>query len=376
MLIVRRLFMKIFCSKDALLTGVNTVQKAVSNKNTLPVLQGILIKAENNSLIFEATDMEIGIRCVVDAQIEREGTVVLPARLFSEIVRKLPTVTIEIEQRDDAVNIHYYESDILLKGFDPEEFPLLPDLFDAASFNLPINLFKTMIRQTVYACALEENRPVFTGILLQIEDSNIRLIGTDTHRLAYRISEIENPEGQKFYGVIPGKTLSEIYRLLKEDDEVLTIRFNQSQISFQFGSVHLLSRLIDGQFPNYKQVIPKSCQTKIYLSTREFSDAVERASLLARDSSSHANIVRLSADQEKLWLDQTSEIGKISEKMDIQMEGTEVKVAFNAKFLLDVLKVIDNEKIIFELSGPYGPGVIRPADDPNYINLVLPVRTS
>lgn len=367
--------MKIYCSKDSLLTGVNTVQKAVSNKNTLPVLQGILIKAENNTLVFEATDMEIGIRCVVDAQIEREGRVVLPARLFSEIVRKLPAATIEIEQRNDAVNIHYYESDILLKGFDPEEFPLLPDLYEAVSFNLPILLFKTMIRQTVYACAIEENRPVFTGILLQIEDSNIRLIGTDTHRLAYRISEIENPENLKFYGVIPAKTLSEIYRLLKDDDEVLTIRFNQSQVSFQFGSVHLLSRLIDGQFPNYKQVIPKSCQSKIYLSTQEFSDAVERASLLARDSS-HANIVRLTLEKERLWLDQASEIGKISEQIDIQMEGTEVKVAFNAKFLLDVLKVIDSEKIIFELSGPYGPGVIRPVADPNYLNLVLPVRTS
>lgn len=375
MIITRRLFMKIYCSKDALLTGVNTVQKAVSNKNTLPVLQGILIKAENNTLVFEATDMEIGIRCVVDAQIEDEGMIVLPARLFSEIVRKLPTATIEIEQRNDAVNIHYYESDILLKGFDPEEFPLLPDLFDVVSFNLPISLFKTMIRQTVYACAIEENRPVFTGLLLQIEDSNIRLIGTDTHRLAYRISEIDNPEDLKFYGVIPAKTLNEIYRLLKDDDEVLTIRFNQSQVTFQFGSVHLFSRLIDGQFPNYKQVIPKSCQSKIYLSTKEFSDAVERASLLARDSS-HANIVRLSVEKERLWIDQTSEIGKISEQLDIQMEGNEVKVAFNAKFLLDVLKVIDSDQIVFELSGPYGPGVMRPVDDPNYLNLVLPVRTS
>lgn len=367
--------MKIFCSKDALLTGVNTVQKAVSNKNTLPVLQGIFIKAENNVLIFEATDMEIGIRCVVPAQIEREGMVVLPARIFSEIVRKLPDATIELEQREDSINIHYYQSDIVLKGFDPEEFPLLPDLYDAVSFNLPITLFKTMIRQTVFACAVEENRPVFTGTLLQIEGSNIRLVGTDTHRLAFRISEIESPEDLKFYGVIPAKTMSEIYRLLRDEDEILTIRFNQSQVSFQFGSVHLLSRLIDGQYPNYKQVIPQSCQTKVLLSTKSFSDSVERASLLARDSS-HSNIVRLSVEEERLWIDQASEIGKISEQMDIKMEGTEVKVAFNAKFLLDVLKIIDSEEILIELSGPYGPGIIRPFNDPNYLYLVLPVRTS
>lgn len=367
--------MKAFCSKDALLTGVNTVQRAVSSKNTLPVLQGILIRAEGHSLIFEATDLELGIRCIVPAQIEEQGVIVLPARIFSDIVRKLPDATIEIEQQNDVINIKYYQSDIALRGFDPDEFPLLPELYDAVSFNLPVSLFKTMIRQTVFACSTEENRPVFTGALLQIEESNIRLVGTDTHRLAYRIAEIPNPEQLKFHGVIPAKTMSEIYRLLKEEDETLTIRFNQSQIVFQFGSVHLLSRLIEGQYPNYKQVIPQSCQTKVFLSSKMFQESVERASLLARDGS-HANIIRLSVDSERLSIDQTSEIGKISEQMEVKMEGTDVKIAFNAKFLLDVLKVIDSEEILLELSGPYSPGIIRPTDEPNYLYLVLPVRTS
>lgn len=367
--------MKAFCSKDTLLTGVNTVQRAVSNKNTQPILQGILIKAENNSLIFEATDLEIGIRCVLPAQIEEEGTIVLPSRIFSDIVRKLPDTMIELEQQNDGINIHYYQSDIALRGFDPEEFPLLPDLYDAVSFNLPVSLFKTMIRQTVFACSTEENRPVFTGTLLQIDGPNIRLVGTDTHRLAYRIAEIPNQEDFKFNGIIPAKTMSEIYRLLRDEDEILTIRFNQSQVIFQFGMVHLLSRLIDGQFPNYKQVIPNSCQTKVFLSSRLFQDAVERASLLARDGS-HANIIRLSVEEERLLIDQTSEIGKISEQMEIRMEGAQVKIAFNAKFLLDILKVIDTEDILLELSGPYSPGIIRPIDDPNYLYLVLPVRTS
>jgi DNA polymerase III subunit beta len=367
--------MKAFCSKDSLLTGVNTVQKAVSSKNTLPVLQGILIRAEGHSLVFEATDLEIGIRCVVPAQIEEEGVIVLPARIFSDIVRKLPDATIEIEQQNEVINIHYFQSDIALRGFDPEEFPLLPELYDAVSFNLPVSLFKTMIRQTVFACSTEENRPVFTGTLLQIEGSNICLVGTDTHRLAYRVAEIPNQEDLKFHGVIPAKTMSEIYRLLRDEDETLTIRFNQSQVVFQFGSIHLLSRLIEGQFPNYKQVIPQSCQTKVFLSARSFQDSVERASLLARDGS-HANIIRLSVDSEHLWIDQASEIGKISEQMEIKMEGTDVKIAFNAKFLLDVLKIIDSEEILLELSGPYSPGIIRQMDEPNYLYVVLPVRTS
>lgn len=368
--------MKAYCSKDTLLTGVNTVQKAVSNKNTQPILQGILIKAENNALTFEATDLEIGIRCVVPAHIEEEGVIALPARIFSDIVRKLPDATIELEQQNDVINIHYYESDIALKGFDPEEFPLLPDFYEGAiSFDLPVSLFKTMIRQTVFACSTEENRPVFTGVLMQIEESNIRLVGTDTHRLAYRIAEIPNHEDFKFHGVIPAKTMSEIYRLLRDEDETLTISFNQSQVVFQFGSVHLLSRLIEGQFPNYKQVIPQACQTKVYLSSKLFQESVERASLLARDGS-HANIIRLTVDPERLYIDQTSEIGKISEQMEIKMEGSDVKIAFNAKYLLDVLKVIDAEDILIELSGPYSPGIIRSIEDPNYLYVILPVRTS
>lgn len=371
--------MKVICSKDILLTGVNTVQRAVSTKNTLPVLQGILMKVENDKITFSATDLEIGITCELPVQVIEEGTVVLPAKLFSDIVRKLPDTMISLELKDDLVKINYYQSDISIKGYDPEEYPLLPDIFDASSFELPTSLFKMMVRQTVFACAAEENRPVFTGVFLQIEGNTLRLISTDTHRLAYRITEFPNPENLHFSGIIPAKTMSEIYRLLKEEDELLTIRYNNSQVAFQFGSVYLISRLIDGQFPNYKQVIPQSCETKVYIKVRELLDAVERASLLSRDTSG-INIVRFNIGEKDgnstLKIAQVSEIGKISEQIDIEMEGKEVGISFNAKFLLDALKVIDSEEILFELSGSYSPGVMRPLNDQNYLYLVLPLRTS
>lgn len=367
--------MKVNCSKDSLLTGVNTVLKAVSSKNTMPVLQGILVKAENQHLIFEATDLEMGIRCMVPAHIEEEGVTVLPARIFSDLVRKLPDAPIELELQNDILKINYYESNLQLRGYDPDEFPLLPDLNGEETFALPVDIFKNMIRQTIFACSTEESRPVFTGCLLQIEESNLRLIATDTHRLAYRIAEISNPENYKFQGIIPAKTLNEIYRLLKDDEESLAIRFNEAQILFQFGTVELLSRLIEGQFPNYKQVIPQSCQTKLYLDTKLFQDSVERASLLARDGS-HPNIIKLSVESERLSIDQTSDLGEISEVMSIKKEGNDVNIAFNSKYLLDVLKVIDSEEILMEMSGSYSPGVIRPIDDPNYLYLALPVRTS
>ncbi|MCB8816815.1 DNA polymerase III subunit beta [Desulfosporosinus shakirovi] len=367
--------MKIFCSKDALLSGVNAVQRAVSNKNPLPVLQGILIQADNQSLQFAATDLEMGIRCDVPAQVTEKGTMIVPAKLFTEVVRKLPDTTITLEEKDQQITIGYYQSEIILHGYDPEEFPLLPDLIEPLSFELPTIIFKNMIKQTIFSCAAEENRPVFNGILLQIEGTNIRLVATDTHRLAYIISEITNSGESRFSGIIPSKTLSEIYRLLRDEDEVLNISYSSNQVVFQFGSIYLISRLIEGQFPNYKQVIPQTCETKVYLSVREFLDAVERASLLSRDKSG-ANIIRINVENNELRIDQSSELGKISEQIGIEMEGNDVRIAFNAKFLIDALKVIDSDRILFELSGPFSPGVMRPLDNPNYIYLVLPVRTS
>ncbi len=370
--------MKVFCSKDILLSGVNTVQRAVSAKATLPILQGIYLKAEGQSLTFSATDLEIGIRCQVPAQIDQEGGAVVPARLFSELVRKLPDTTLTIELLDNTLHIHYYQSSLTLKCFDQEEFPLLPDLLDSQSFSLPSNLFKNMVKQTVIACAVEESRPVFTGILLQVEGNQIRLVATDTHRLAYRQAEFPNQEGLNFHGIIPAKTMSEISRLLKDEDEFLNISYNNAQISFQFGNVHLLSRLIEGQFPPYNQVIPQNCETKVHLSMRSFLDAVERASLLSREGNTGITIVRLNIDKdtETLRIEQTSEVGKISEQIEINIEGNGLVIAFNSKFLLDALKIMDSEFIVLELSGSFGPCVIRPTNDPNYLYLALPVRTA
>ncbi|WP_407306032.1 DNA polymerase III subunit beta [Desulfosporosinus sp. SB140] len=367
--------MKIFCSKDSLLSGVNAVQRAVSSKNTLPVLSGILISAEQQCLRFAATDLELGIRCEVPAQVEEEGVIVVPAKLFAEVVRKLPDTTITIKEQDGSITIYYYQSEITLRGYDPEEYPLLPDLIEPVSFSIPTVVFKNMIRQTIFSCAVEENRPVFNGTLLQIEGSNLRLVATDTHRLAYSISEIENPEDASFSGIIPAKTLSEIYRLLRDEDEYLLISFNKTQVVFQFGLIFLVSRLIEGMFPNYKQVIPQTCETKINLSVRNFLEAVERASLLSHDKSG-ANIIRIKVESTQLRIDQTTELGKISEQVEISTQGKDVMIAFNAKFLIDALKVIDSDQIMFELSGPYSPGVMRPLDNPNYLYLVLPVRMS
>ena len=286
--------MEILCTRDDFLTGVNTVQRAVSAKSTLPILQGIKLKAVDNSLWFEATDLELSIRCCLAVTVHGEGQVVLPAKLFSEIVRKLPDGDLRIVSDEHNINIYYDHSNFVINGFDPEEYPEIAEIPSPDPIMLPSSLFKNMIKQTIFACAVDASRPVFTGMLLHIDKENISLVATDTHRLAYSTSVIPGNE-KEFKGIIPAKAMQEVYRLL-DDDEMLTIKYNKSRVVFEFGSVQIMTRLIEGQYPNYKQVIPQSCNTKILVNAKKFLDTVERASLLSRDNYLKTNTVRFSVE--------------------------------------------------------------------------------
>ncbi|MGI5902374.1 MAG: DNA polymerase III subunit beta [Desulfitobacteriia bacterium] len=364
--------MKILCTKEDLLKGVNTVQRAISSKSTLPILQGIRLHTENNLLWFEATDLEIGIRCSLPLEIEEQGAVVLPARLFSEIVRKLPDTPIRIESKDRNVEILYDNSNFIINGYDPEEYPEIAEIASPENIEISSSLFTNMIRKTVFACATEETRPVFTGVLLHIEKEKISLVSTDTHRLAFYKAVIPGNE-KEFKGIIPSKTMQEVLRLLDED-QILNIQYNEGRIIFKFDSIQILTRLIEGQFPSYKQVIPQTCHTKLVVNSRNLLDTVERASLLSRDDYLKTNTVRFAIDNSMLNINQHSEMGKISEQINIEQEGEGVEISFNAKYITDVLKVIEAENVTMETSGAFNPCVFRPENEEDYLYLVLPLR--
>jgi DNA polymerase-3 subunit beta len=364
--------MKILCKKEDLITGVNTVQRAVSSKNTHPILQGIRLRTEDSNLWFEATDLEIGIRCKVPVNILEEGEVVLPARLFSEITRKLPDTEIKIESVDNNINIFYDNSDFAINGYDPEEYPEIAETSSTDEIEIPADLFKNMIRQTIFACALEETRPVFTGILLEIEQENISLVSTDTHRLACSNALIAGND-KEFRGIIPSKTMQEISRLLN-DDGILNIKCNNSKVTFNFDTVQILTRLIEGQFPSYKQIVPQSCNTKLHVNSRKLMDTVERASLLSKDNYLKTNTVRFNIENSQININQYSELGKISEQIDVDQDGEDVAISFNAKYILDILKVVETENIIMETSGSFSPCIFRPENNDDYLCLVLPLR--
>jgi len=367
--------MKLTATKDNLSYGVQVVQRAVSTKNPLPILSGILLKTGNGHLNFTATDLEMGIECSVPVSIEGEGGVVLPVRYFGEIVRRLPDVNISIEvnKENNLTLIKYGQSEFDLLGMPAEEFPILPSIDSEDTLVLKQDLFKNMIKQVGFSTSTDDNRPIFTGILMEIESKEIRLVATDTHRLAYRIGNIENgdTEIQKSV-IIPGKTLNELNRIMTGDSEELKIAFGENQAVFEMPGIRLISRLIEGQFPNYKQVIPQGCKTKIKIKTKELLEATERASLLAKEG---ANIIKLTVTDGSLVINSNSpEIGKIEEQLAIEMEGEETQIAFNSRYLIDVLKVIDADEILLELTGSLSPGIIKRADGENYIYLILPIR--
>lgn len=367
--------MKFNSNKENLAYGVQVVQRAVSPKNPLPILSGILLRCEEGKLYLTATDLDLGIECLVPVNCLKEGSVVLPAKYLSEIVRKLPDSLLDISTEDNNVTtLKYGQSKFTMNGFAPDEFPLLPFVDGEKSFTIKQDLFKNMVKQVTFATSSDESRPIFTGVLFEVEDENLRLVATDTHRLAFRTGFLKTAGvGEQVSALIPAKTLNEVVRIMPSDSENIKITFSSNQVIMEMGNIKLISRIIEGQFPNYKQVIPQGCKSKLKIKTRDLLDAVERASLIAKDG---PNVIRLTVQNENLIINSNSpEVGMIHEEIPVSLEGEETQISFNSKYLIDVLRAIDAEEVLLELTGSLSPGIIKPVEGDNYLYLILPVRT-
>lgn len=364
--------MKIICTRQNLIQGVTTAQRAVSSKNPLPILSGILLTAIDNRLELQATDLEMGIQCVVPCTVQEEGAIVLPAKYLGEIVRRLPDSPIQIETgQGNNIIIRYGQSEITINGFNAEEFPVFPKPQGKNSLNISEEELKEYLRQILFATSSDENRPVFTGVLMETSEGKIRFIATDTHRLALRDIK-ENAGIDEISVIIPGKALNELVRVIGAADREVTISLGENQIIFGMEETLLISRLIEGQFPNYRQVIPQGYKSRIRVKTKDLLESVERASLLARVGT---QIIRLNIEEEKVIIHANTEVGKIYEEVPVYLQGEPIQIAFNALYLIDSLRAIGSESIYFDLSGPLSPGIMRPVEGEEYLSLVLPVRT-
>ena len=367
--------MRIAATKDNLLLGVTAVQKAVSSKNTLPILSCIRLEARENILYFSATDLEIGIQCYVPVEVMQEGITVVPARHFSEIVRRLPDVaiTLSLESENELV-IKYEDSQMMLKTLAGEEFPVIPDVLGDHQFEINAAVLKQMIRQTVFATGTDEGRPLFTGILCECEEDKIRLIATDTHRLALRQGTILNTIEKSLSFIIPGKMMAELARLMYEENETCYIGVSKNMVSFKVANIKIICRLLDGQFPNYRQVIPVQYNLKIKTKTKRIHEAVERISLftMLNDAS---NTINFQIKENTMIVSSQSEMGQGYEQIYVEGEGEALSISFNSRYMLDVLKIIEAETVEVEFSGSLSPCIVRPSESDNFLYLLLPVRT-
>jgi DNA polymerase-3 subunit beta len=358
--------------KEQLLFGINAVQKFVSAKNILPVLSHIKIEAKNSLLFFTATNLDMGAQCQVPAQVSQEGAALIPARHLSEIARRLPDTSVSLEVSPQfELTIRYEQSIFTLKTMDPEDFPSFPDIENAARFSVKADDLKKMTKYSIFAVGTDELRALFTGILWDLNGDALTMVGTDTHRLALSKGTVQTDQPLTGQFIIPSKALGELARLVQDENCQIAITSNLAYFTFE--NIVIYCRLLEGVFPDYRSVIPKEYLFKIRARTREFLDAVERVALFAA-SNDDSKTVRLQIENDSMKIFSQSEFGGGDETILVQNEGNELLIAFNCHYLMDGLKSVEAEEIIFEFTEALKPGVMRLIEDDSFTYLILPVR--
>lgn len=364
--------MKIICSKANLSKSVNISLKAVPSRTTMPILECILIDASSNIIKFTTNDMELGIETVVEGTIEQKGIVALDAKIFSEIIRKLPDNDVVINT-DSNLNttITCEKAKFNIPGKSGEDFAYLPVIEREQSLTISQFTLKEMIRQTIFSIAVNENNRIMTGELFQIQDNKLKIVSLDGHRIAIRTMELKKDYEDKKV-VVPGKTLNEISKILSgEVDDQVSIFFSSNHIVFEFDNTVVVSRLIEGEYFKIDQMLSSDYETKVQINRKEFLDCIDRATLLIRESEKRPIIINIEDGSMELKID--SAMGSMNEQIDIEKEGKDILIGFNPKFLIDALKVIDDETISIYLVNPKAPCFIRD-DEGRYTYLILPVN--
>ncbi|MDO5491215.1 MAG: DNA polymerase III subunit beta [Bacillota bacterium] len=365
--------MKFRCNQQMLSKALNTVSKAVSNRTTLPVLKGILIKAENESLLLTASDLDISISRQIDAEIEEEGAVVVMARLFGDIIRKLPNEEIIIEQEEDSVKISTISSEFKVVSLPPEDFPETGKREENDhTISIDQEILRNMIRKTGFAASIEESKGILTGILTEIKKDEITMVALDGFRLALTNEPMKSEKEEKF--IISAKIMNEIGRIIWEEDEEddLLIHLGKKRAVVQTGRTEVVMRIMEGEFIRYQDIIPTDSTTRVIVGRELFQGSMERASLLSREGKN--NLVKLSIQGDLLTITSRSEEGNVREEIVIDKEGEDLEIGFNSKYIVDVLKEIDEEKISLHLKTSVTPCVVRPTEGNRYEYLILPVR--
>ncbi len=371
--------MKATLNTKSLAQGVNIVSRAVSGRSAWPILNNVLVHSEENQLRLTAFDLEFGIECVVPAEIHEEGALTVPAKLISEVLSTLADDNVSLSaDAQNAVTVKAGKSDYTILGLPPEEFRVLPTLENPKTFTVPQRTLREAIRQTIICVSPDDSRAMLAGLLMEIKGDFVKLVATDGNRLAMREAFITDtdPFDDPVSVIIPRRTADEVGRLLEDTDDLVTVKVCENQVGFVVNGVTVVSRLIEGQFPNYERVIPKEHTTRLTLNTETFQGCVRRASIVAREN---ANRVTLKTG-DLMGVDtltitaESGDVGKAHDEIEVTKEGEGLEMAFNAKYLVEFLSVVGSEGVILETQGYPNPAKFTAVGREDYLVVIMPMQ--
>ena len=367
--------MRFKCTASALIEGLQIVVRALPGRTTNPILEGVLIETDDEGVVLTCSDERITITTRIEAEVEEEGRGIVPGKLFNEVVRRLSDGDIDIAMNERFMfTVRGSGSRTNISGQNADLYPALPILDGEREISLPQDLLKSMIQKTEFAIAVEDMREVLTGGLLEIQHGDIIMVGLDGFRMALKRAKCSEV-GEDFSAIIPGRAMGDIGKLLSDDPEAFaSLSFGGNKLHIRLERTEIYVILLEGAYIKYRQILPTSFATQVTVDLEPFRRSVDRAALMAREGNNNLLVLKI-ADQE-MAIESRSEIGDVFEKLDIQQEGADVNIAFNVKYLIDVVRYIDGEQLVINLNNAISPCVMHPADDPDYIHLVLPVRTA
>lgn len=374
--------MKLSCLQENLAKGLSIVSRAVATRSTLPVLSNILLSAEQGRLKLAATNLELAITCWIGAKIDEEGAITLPARILNDFVNSMPPERIEmnLNVKNQTLHLKCARYNANIKGIDAQEFPIIPTAGDGKRISIEASTLREMIEQTTFAAATDESRPVLTGVLAKFEKDKVTFAAADGYRLSVRYATLSEPVESPINVIISAKALQEVARVSgdQEDPIVIAVTENQSQVVFQLTNIEIVSQLIEGQFPDFARILPTSYATRTVVTTSEWQNAVKASSVFAREA---MNTVRLSISPGnemgagRLTIAATSaESGDNVGDIDATVEGEPIEIAFNARYLSDVLNAVHASQVVMETTTSSSPGVFRPVGREDFVHVIMPMH--
>jgi len=362
--------MKFTVAKSTLLEGLHAVQNVVGIRSTLPILSNVLVTAEKKTLILTTTDLDVTVHCTIDADVTRTGATTLPVRRLASIVRELPESTLEIEVDDkDNASLSCDASQFRIIGLSQDEYPPTPKPEGQFAYSMEQSVFKEMLKMTHYAASTDETRFVLNGVLLSFKEGKLTMVATDGRRLALVEHEVEFPSESEVDMILPTKAVNELQHTLGDEGE-LKIFYKENQVVFEFGDVSVSSKLIDGSYPNYRQVIPSQCEERIAVEREGLMMALRRVSLMITDKS---NAMKLTFDNNQLTIEiNTPDVGEARETLPVKYTGKELAVAFNPEYMIDPLRNLSDDEVFLELTDGLSPGVMK-CNVP-FLYVLMPMR--